>query len=64
MGKVILEIPDKINLQIKAKNIHEAIKKLHHLQPETNHEINSSIRKFKGIAKFQADINKEDWYLQ
>ena len=64
MGKVVLEIPDKINLQIKAKNIHEAIKKLHHLQPKINHDINSSIKKFKGIAEFQAEINKEAWYLQ
>lgn len=27
MGKVIVEIPEKVNLQIKAKNIYEAIKK-------------------------------------
>ncbi len=64
MGKVVLEKPDKKNLQIKAKNIHEAIKKVHHIRPEINHDLNSSIKKYKGIAKFQVDIKKEDWYLQ
>lgn len=36
MGKVVIEVPDIMNVNLKAKNISDAIRKLTHLKTTPN----------------------------
>ena len=60
MGKIIIEIPEDINISIKAKNIEEAVKKIRQSKRLKN------LQKFKGIGKkdYQLEKHKEEWYNQ
>jgi hypothetical protein len=60
MGKIIIEIPEEINMTIKAKNIEEAVKKI-----KQNKKL-KNLQKFKGIGKkdYKLEEHKEDWYNQ
>jgi len=60
MGKIVIEIPENIEIVIKAKNMDDAIKKI-----MKKNKI-EKLAKFKGIGKKDYDLNKhkEEWYLQ
>jgi len=60
MGKIIIELPEDIEIVIKAKNMDDAISELMKII-----KIEKLI-KFKGIGRKDYDFNryKEEWYLQ
>jgi hypothetical protein len=66
MGKVVIEVPEFVNLKIKARNMSEAIRKLMDLKISTKtNNVPRKLKKFKGIAKFKLPENApEQWYHQ
>ena len=64
MGKVIIELADSMELKIKAKNLADAIEKLIEMRNNKAGECNSSLVKFRGIARYKDTENEEEWYRQ
>lgn len=64
MNKVIIEIPQFMDITIRVKNIREAISQLLKFYASQNRRKSDSVRRFRGIAKFNTDINEEEWYAQ
>ena len=66
MGKVVIEVPDVMNVNFKAKNISDAIKKLINLKTTSSkRKVLKNIKRFKGIARYNnMEISKEEWYHQ
>lgn len=67
MGKLVLEVPEAMDMNLKTRNISDAIKKLTQLKRAISKRKNTfkGIKKFKGIAKYR-DIErpKHEWYYQ
>jgi len=64
MGKVIIELADSMELKIRAKNLTDAIEKLIEMRNNKAGERNSSLVKFRGIARYKDTENEEEWYRQ
>lgn len=65
MGRVIIEVPDVTTIEIKSKDIIEAINRLINLKKLSKKGKNKKpIQRFKGIAKFRIQFNDVEWYLQ
>lgn len=66
MGKVVIDVPEVMNINLKAKNISDAIKKLINLKATSSKKKTlKNINRFKGIAKYKdREISKEEWYHQ
>lgn len=67
MGKVVLEVPEAMDVRLKARNFADAIRKLLKLKRASSRQGNLStgIERFKGIAKHRnTDVKKDEWYCQ
>ncbi len=64
MNKVIIEIPQFMDITIRVNNIREAISQLLKFYPSQKCRTSDSISRFRGIAKFKSDFNEEEWYEQ
>jgi hypothetical protein len=64
MEIVTIEIPEQINIKIKADSFFDAILKLKEMEKKEFNTKIKTIKKFKGIAKSDIIIDKEEWYKQ
>lgn len=66
MGKVVIEVPNVMNVNLKARDISDAIRKLLDLKVISPRKSTlKNIKRFKGIAKYKdRQTSKEEWYSQ
>jgi hypothetical protein len=65
MGRVLIELPENVDIRISAENITEALKTLKNMLTSGQGKRKlAGIRKFRGIVSSTSTTNEEEWYRQ